>query len=118
MKQNKREYNPKTSLSLRMVAGAYLLYIVFSLIKEFGRLEEKDKLFNIIFIIIFSIAAVVILITSTLSWMKLNKEENKSNSLEELDDSSQDTDSYTNEEENEDMDLDEEKEDKNSEKDI
>lgn len=118
MKQNKREYNPKTSLSLRMVAGAYLLYIVFSLIKEFGRLEEKDKLFNIIFIIIFSIVAVVILITSTLSWLKINKEENKSNSLEELEDSEQDTDSYTKEEESVDLDIDEEIEDKNSEQDL
>lgn len=123
MKQNKREYNPKTSLSLRMVAGAYLLYIVFSLIKEFGNLAEKDKLFNIIFIIIFSIAGVVILVTSTLSWMKLNKEEKNNNiekhdDLEEHDDNSQGTDSYVNDEENEISNLDDENEDKNDGQDI
>ncbi|ROR21758.1 hypothetical protein EDD66_1206 [Mobilisporobacter senegalensis] len=117
MKQNKREYNPKASLSLRMVAGAYLLYIVFSLIKEFGKLEEKDILFNIIFIIIFSIAGVVILVTSTISWMKLSKEEKNGSSQESNEQESKDENSLTDENENS-SNVEDEKNDKSDGQDV
>jgi branched-subunit amino acid ABC-type transport system permease component len=75
MKASKRPYNPKRTHILRIVVGAYLLYTVYSLIKEFDKSDANQKYIVIGFIIFFSITALVLLITSTIAWLKLLKEE-------------------------------------------
>lgn len=71
----KRDNNIKTSLSLRAVAGAYLLYQIFGMIKEFGKMAPKDQPKYLIFIVLFIVADAVILGTTARTWYKLNKEE-------------------------------------------
>lgn len=82
MKPKKKVNTTKSSLTLRIVAGLYLLYLVYSMIKESGQDQESNKAVILIAIIFFSIAAVIILATSIRSMLILNNEEKRLNDSE------------------------------------
>lgn len=84
MDQKKSNYNPKSSLSIRVIAGAYLLYTVFMLIKGYGDLSDKDKIFNMLFIVFFAVTGVLLLFTSIRSWIRIGKEEKDAENQEHI----------------------------------
>jgi hypothetical protein len=71
MKLKRKDTNPQTSLSLRLIAGAYLLYIDYLLIKEYGTMKSGHELLNLIVIIFFGITGILIVVTSAISLIKL-----------------------------------------------
>lgn len=81
MKLKRKDTNPQTSLSLRLIAGVYLLYIDYSLIKGYGTIKEGHELLNLISIIFFGITGVLIVATSAISLMKLNKKKSEDDAV-------------------------------------
>ncbi len=67
MKNLKKAPNNNTN-PLRIIAGFYLLYLVYSLVKDWQRLDNK-VLFGI-FIAIFTVFGIVLIITSALSLLR------------------------------------------------
>jgi hypothetical protein len=72
LKQTKRK-NEKTSLSIRIIAGVYLLYIVYSLIIDWDQVKPDQKYFIGGAIIIFAIIGTFLCISSTLGLYRLNR---------------------------------------------
>jgi len=82
MKLKRKDTNPQTSLSLRLIAGVYLLYIDYSLIKGYGTMKAGHELLNLISIIFFGITGVLIIVTSAISLIKLhNKKKSEDDSV-------------------------------------
>lgn len=77
MEQKKKESNLKSSLSIRIIGGAYLIYNVFMLIRGYGDLEGKDRIVITVFIGLFGIIGTLFLTTGIRSWIKMKKEEEK-----------------------------------------
>lgn len=74
----KRERNEKTVLSLYVLAGIYLLYTAFSMIRDLtydGLITGKTRIFNIIFSIVFAVTAVWVLFSSWKAYKKLKAQE-------------------------------------------
>lgn len=72
MKQTNRK-NEKTTLSIRIIAGAYLLYIVYSLIKDWNQVKPDQKYIIGGAIIIFAILGAFLCISSALGIFRLNR---------------------------------------------
>lgn len=100
MKQKNTKEVSKNSLTLRIIVGAYLFYIVFMLLKGFTDLGDRDKIINILFIGLFTVIGMVLLFTSIRSWIRIDKEEKadgeKAEKIDQIEDNqraAQDTDS-------------------------
>lgn len=91
MKQTNRR-NEKTTLSIRIIAGAYLLYIVYSLLIDWNQVKPDQKYFIGGAIIVFAILGIVLCISSALGLFRLNRmqdppDENDTSSLTDRDNS-------------------------------
>jgi hypothetical protein len=72
LKQTNRK-NEKTTLSIRIIAGAYLLYIVYSLVTDWNQVKPDQKYFIGGAIIIFAILGTSLCISSALGLYRLNR---------------------------------------------
>lgn len=70
--------NDKTRFSIRLIAGLYLMYLAYSLIKNWN-INTGSKIVAALFIALFGILGIVLTIISSteLSKMKKKKDEKK-----------------------------------------
>lgn len=71
-----KEKNKRTdmgSLSLRLIAGVYLLYTDYSLFKEWENVEQGNRIFIALAIIFFAVAGVLLTVFSARDMIRLNK---------------------------------------------
>ncbi|MFA6941093.1 MAG: hypothetical protein WCQ54_08960 [Clostridiaceae bacterium] len=66
--------NNKSRLTLRIIAGLYLLYSAYSLLTNWDP-KSKFKIAAILSILIFSVTGIILIIMSVKSLIKTNKDE-------------------------------------------
>ena len=66
--------NNQSRFTLRIVAGLYLFYLTYSLLKNWDP-NSKSKIVAILSILIFSITGIILIIMSVKSLIKANKDE-------------------------------------------
>lgn len=64
--------NNQSRYTLRIAAGLYLLYLAYSLLKNWSP-DSKTKIIAIISILIFTVSAVILIVTSVKNLIKMNK---------------------------------------------
>ena len=67
----------KASLTLRIVAGLYLLYIDYSLLTDWNEVPEQNRTFITIAIIVFAIAGILLTVISFINLLQLRKKEKR-----------------------------------------
>lgn len=78
MKDKNKKEIPKSSLYYRIIIGSTLLYIVTTLFESFSELKESERIFGVIFIILFILTGAYLLITGIIGWVRYSKK-NKRN---------------------------------------
>ena len=74
MKDKNKKELPKSSLYYRIIIGSTLLYIVGTLVESYNELSGNERIFGMIFIILFILIAAYLLITGIVAW---NSKKNK-----------------------------------------
>ena len=75
--EKKTKDRTKASLTLRMVAGLYLLYIDYSLLADWNEIPEQNRTFITIAIIVFAIAGILLTVISFINLLQLRKKEKR-----------------------------------------
>lgn len=76
MKKDKKEpqRNMKSIYTFRILGGAYLVYLSYSMFKGWADVPEKSKLFIGAFMVVFAIAGAALVIWSLVKYTRLKNE--------------------------------------------
>lgn len=85
MKDKNKKELPKSSLYYRIIIGSTLLYIVGTLVESFNELSSNERIFGMIFIILFILIAAYLLITGIVAWNRYSKKNKRSSNSIEVD---------------------------------
>ena len=83
MHEEKMSNNKRTNYIIRGLAGGYLLYIAYSLFTDFASVPENNRMIIILAMVLFSIIGLGLLFFSVRSFIKIQKEIDTEESMQE-----------------------------------